>query len=131
MSMMRGGGDGSPPDNGKDPFQSQRGRDALMAFQLESEGDIGKRFLNSHKDTEDLRYIAERYRRRKKKSLENTVEFEMDPASGMIMVRIKDEITGELQLRLSPGEVERILKGLEETEDNESTLASFFIDMEV
>ena len=131
MSMMRGAGNGHPPDGVQDPLSTSRGRDALTAFEAESNEGTGRDFFLSHKDTDDLRYIAERYRRRKKKSFENTVEFEMDPVSGMIVVRIKDEITGEVQLRLTPQEIERILRGLEETDNNESTLASFFIDMKV
>jgi len=132
MSIMRGAGDGSDGPSGfVDPNQTLRGQEALMALDRESLNEVGPFFLHVHQDTKDLRYIAERYRRRKSKSFENTVEFEMDPASGQIIVKIKDEVTGEVQLRLSPEEVERVLKGLEETEDSESTLAGFFIDVKM
>jgi len=132
MSIMRGAGDGSDSPQGfVDPSQTLRGQEALTALGRESMSVVGPFFLHVHKDTSDLRYIAERYRRRRSKSFENTVEFELDPVSGQILVKIKDEVTGEVQLRLSPEEVERVLKGLEETEESESTLAGFFIDVKL
>lgn len=134
MSVIRGSG-GGPTNSArwKNPLQTRRGRQALTAFEAESVEAVSPKFLQSHRDTEDLRYIAERYRRRKSstRGFDNSVEFEMDPASGKIVVKIKDELTGNVQLKLSPEEVEKILKGLEETEDNDSSLTSFFIDVKV
>jgi uncharacterized FlaG/YvyC family protein len=122
MRDTRGTGDGSLPT---------KGVEALTTFDSVDKNAVGEKFLGSHRDTQDLRYIAERYRRRRKKTVENTVEFAMDPETGMIVVKIKDEVSGELQLKLSPEEVEKVLKGLEEAENNDTTLASFFIDVKL
>lgn len=123
MSTIRGPGGGITP--------SARWKEALVPLEQEALLSVSSKFLNSHRDTEDLRYIAERYRRRSRGKAESSVLFEMDPESGKIMVSICDEVTGSLKLKLSPEEVEKVLQKLEETSDNESTLSSFMIDLKL
>lgn len=130
MSKMQGAGGGPPSSEDRlNLFQSGKEREALASFISVERNAVGERLLHSHRDTQELRYIAECYRRRRKKAIESTVEFCLDSSTGNIMVKIKDELTGEVQLRLRPEEVEKILQGLEETENNEATLTSFFIDV--
>jgi len=115
----------------KNPLLSAEGRKALGVFSPDAVPETGTKFFNSHRDTEELRYVAERYRRRKRGGSENTVNFEFDPETDLILVQINDELTGELRLRMSPEQVERVLKNLEETDDNEASLSSFFIDIQI
>lgn len=130
MSTTRSVG-GSNSARWRNPLLSREGRTALTAFGPEAVPETSSKFLGSHQDTEDLRFIAERYRRRQKGKSESTVNFELDQHSDSIVVKINDELTGDLKLRLSPEQVEQVLKSLEETEDNEASLSSFFIDIQI
>lgn len=130
MSTIRTVG-GSSSTRWKNPLLSSEGRKALGLFSPEAVPEAGAKFLHSHRDTEELRYVAERYRRRKRGGSENSVSFEFDAESDSILVQINDELTGQLRLKMSPEQVERVLKNLEETDDNEASLSSFFIDIQI
>jgi hypothetical protein len=119
MSTIRG----TPP--------TARWKQALLALESQNVSAVSFKFFNSHRDTEDLRYVAERYKRRHRGHAESSVLFELDRESGRIWVSIEDDVTGAFKLLLSPEEVERVLQRLEQTEDNDSTLSSFFIDLQV
>lgn len=126
--MDRLNGAGSEPP--KTPVLSAEGEEALTAFEPDRLRETSPSFLQSHQDTEDLRYIAERYRRFRGGKSESKVLFEMEESTGLILVQITDEVSGDLSLRIPPDDLAQILKGLESTEDNESSLVSFFIDFQ-
>jgi len=132
MSTIRGvGGSGNASARWKNPLLTDQGRKALTVFSTEEICETSAKFLHSHRDTEDLRWVAERYRRRRKRKSVSSVTFELEPGSEKITVRIEDEVSGRLKLRMSPEQVEAVLQHLEETKDNEATLSSFFIDLTV
>lgn len=124
MSSIRTTGGDSP---WRDPMLSPAGQEALGKFSSDAQPDWSSRFLNSHQDTDDLRFVAERYRRRRRGYSESTVNFELDESSGRIIVKIHDELTGNLKLRMTPEQVEQVLRQLEETDDNDASLSSFFL----
>jgi hypothetical protein len=128
MSSIRGVGGGPTM---RRALLSNEGRKALAVFSKEAVPEVGHRFYDSHRDTEDLRWMAERYRRRRQGKASGSVTFEMDPGSGKIKVFIEDELTGRLTLRMSPEQVEEALQRLEGTGDNSSSLSSFFIDIKI
>lgn len=131
MSTLNKSGGQSPGARTDKPILQIEGEDALMAFESEKLETTSPAFLTSHQDTEDLRYVAERYRRLQKGKSESKVHFEMDAGMGRILVNIQDEVSGDVQLKLTPEQVEDILQNFESTSDNEATLTSFFIDFKV
>lgn len=131
MSTVRGVGGGSSSARWRNPLLTTEGRKALTTFSPEAVPETSSKFLNSHQDTDDLRFVAERYRRRRQGKTASSVMFELDPVTEKISVKIDDELTGNLNLKLSPEQVERVLQAIEETDDNEASLSSFFIDIRV
>jgi hypothetical protein len=131
MSSIRGVGGGGPPPTMRRALLSNEGRKALAVFSKDAVSEVGHKFYDSHRDTEDLRWMAERYRRRKQGKASSSVMFEMEPETGKIRVAIEDELSGELVLRLSPEQLEEALQKLEVTGDNDASLSSFFIDIKI
>lgn len=132
MSSIRGVGQGPTASmRYKNAVLSQQERKALNIIGEDAVSKVGAKFFNSHSDTEELRYVAERYRRRRKGKDNSSVTFDLDPETGQILVNVQDGVSGDFQVQLSPEQVEEVLKELEVTEDNESSLSSFFIDLKV
>ena len=130
MSMIRGDGSGAASTPHRDAaILSEQDQKRLASIALQVNEEMGSKFLQSHRDTDDLRYVADRYRRRHRIKNASSVSFEYDEESGKILVKITDELTGGLRLKISPEQVEAILQTLEETEDNDVSLTSFFIDV--
>lgn len=117
-------------DKPQNPALGSKDKEALTAFGKESIQETTPKYFESHSITDDLKYVAERYRRLGRGRSESNVRFEMDPEGGQIVVVISDEISGDVQFKMTPEEVAAILKNFESTSDNESTLTSFFIDFE-
>lgn len=125
MSSVREG-DISAPQKEKS-LLSPDNLEAITALEPHKLELSSKLLWSCHQLTKELRFAAEAFRRNKIGGAESHVRFELDPETGKIVVQVKDETTGDLKLVLSEEEVERILKDLEETDDNESTLTSFIL----
>jgi uncharacterized FlaG/YvyC family protein len=126
MSSVREGVDN--PSQKEKSLLSPENLEAFMAFRSEELEISSKLLWSCHQLTKELRFAAEAFKRQKIGGAESHVRFELDPETGKIVVQVKDETTGDLRLVLSEKEVEKILKDLEETEDNESTLTSFILN---
>lgn len=125
-----GGMGGFAPSGGrfKRVSLSKRGEKALSLLKPDSEVAQMSRV---HDDTEALRRFAERFAKKKRPNKESVAKFEMESETGQISINIYDAETGHLELKLSPEEVAEGLKNLEETQDNDAPLSSFFVDIKV
>lgn len=115
----------------RDVFRSEKGKKAMALLTPVPNAHTSELMMSSHIDSEALRKFAERFRRRRQRLRESTANFELDRETGDIFVNIVDDTTGRINIRMSPEDVEKGLKELEETTDNESSLSSFFIDIEI
>jgi len=119
-------------DLGAPPMASlnEKGQRALDAIEIgvfmEGRFEI---MLEAHKDSMALRSFSERLKK-KTGFKESIARFELEPATGKILLSLYDAQTGEIHLRLSSEEVEEGLKSLEETDDNYSPLSAFLIPPE-
>jgi uncharacterized FlaG/YvyC family protein len=106
----------------------RRGKEALTAM----EPDQPTEMLEAHKDTDALRRFGEKLRKKKKRSdTEGRAHFELEQETGQISLKIYDENTGEVELKLTPEEVTKGLKNLEEADDDAAPLSSFFVDLTI
>jgi uncharacterized FlaG/YvyC family protein len=107
----------------------RRGKKALTA--MEPDEQHAEIMLRAHKDTDALRRFGEKLRKKKGLGKQARVQFDLDPETGQISLKIYDATTGEIQMNLTPEEVAEGLKGLEEADDDAAPLASFFVDLTV
>lgn len=128
MDHIRGMSSFSAVVKGGTTSLTKKGRKALA---LLDPGPNGPIMAIAHEDSENLRRFAERFRKRRPQFKDSVAKFDLDPESGQISVTLVDELTGEVQLRLSPEDVAQGLKELEETGDNEVPLENFFIDIKI
>lgn len=129
MNHIGGMGGFAPLNRYRKVSLSRKGKKALSQLNPDSDGVL--QLSEVHDDSESLRRFAERFAKKKHPDRESVAKFEMDQESGKISVKIYDAQTGQLEVILSPEEVAEGLKGLEETQDNESSLSSFFVDLKV
>ena len=87
--------------------------------------------INAHEDTEALRQFAERFLKKRGSQRESIARFSIDSETGLVTISILDAKTGELELRMAPEELIDSLQKLEQTEDNDAPLSSFFIDVKI
>ncbi len=105
---------------------NEKGKQALASIEIGIYREGRFELLSQiHRDSDALRSFAERLKKRTGFK-ESVARFELDPASGKILLSLYDAQTGEIHLKLSAEEVEEGLKQLEETEDNDSPLSTFF-----
>ena len=105
---------------------SRRGLRALTSLGANEHAPI---VLQAHEATDALRKFGERLREGDRDLAERKARFELEQETGEISLMISDPETGEVRLKLSPEEVAKGLKRLEESEDNSSSLTSFFVDV--
>ncbi|TVQ78261.1 MAG: hypothetical protein EA369_07275 [Bradymonadales bacterium] len=128
MGSVRGPEDQDQNSPRRSPLLSPEGLAALKALAPKAGGSSSACIWACHQLTRELRFVAESYQRQKIGGAESHVRFELDPETGKILVQVKDETTGDFSLKLTEKEVETILKTLEETDDNQSTLTSLILD---
>jgi len=120
MSSVRGPG-------GLDSLLTPEGQTALLAFRGQDLERSSAAIWACHQLTQGLRFVADSYRNQNLAGAESQVKFELDAETGLIQVHVKDSHTGDFSLKLSEQEVERVLKALEETDDNDSSTSSFIL----
>jgi len=129
MNHVGGMGGFSPLSGYRKVALSRKGKKALDDLASESQGV--QRLAEVHEDSESLRKFAERFAKKRHPDRESVAKFELDQETGNIVVNIYDAQTGRLEMKLSPEEVAEGLKQLEDTNDNEAPLSSFFVDLKV
>lgn len=129
MDHIRGTGT-SPQPRVRKSVLSRKGKRALSQISSSPDSDTMSRV---HMETEALKHFAERFRRKKGAKFyeESTAQFDLDPETGKVFLKIVDSETGEVEIRISADELAEGLKRLEETDDNDAPLASFFVDITV
>lgn len=85
----------------------------------------------AHDDSEALRRFAQLMNRKRGKKADSEARFELDPETGLVVVSLYDAETGAFEIRLTPDEVAAGLKELEESDDAEPHMTSFFVDRRV
>ncbi len=106
----------------------RRGLKALTAIQPERHSEL---MAKVHLQTDAMKRFGAKLQRGLGIQREGKVEFEYEPVTGSVFVKLFDAETGELQVKLTPEEVAKGLQGLEETEDSVMPLSSFFADLHV
>jgi len=107
---------------------SRRGLKALTAVGAEEQARV---VVQAFEMTDSLRKLGERYLKEGKDREAKEAFFELEKETGEISLKIFDPNSGEVRLKLTPEEVAKGLKMLEETEDNLAPLSSFFVDVTV
>ena len=107
---------------------SRRGLKALTAVGADEHAEM---ILMSHEATDALRNFSDRLKKGYQDGGEKRAYFELEKETGEISLKILDPENGEIRLKLTPEEVARGLKELEETDDNTASLSSFFVDVTV
>jgi uncharacterized FlaG/YvyC family protein len=118
----------SPSGRWKRKTLGRKGKKALTALAPDDHGEL---MAQVHRDSDSLRRFGESLKKKKGFSKDSKAQFELDPETGMIFLKIFDAETGELQLVMTPEEVAKSLRDLEEAEDNAAPLSSFFLDVTV
>lgn len=125
-------GMGSPtPARWRNVFLSEKGKKVMALLQPEPSTHTSELMVSAHFDSKELRSFADRFNNRRKRFVQSMANFELDKKTGDIYVRIVDDLTGKVDVKMSPEQVERGLKELEESTDNDSSLSSFFVDVEL
>lgn len=115
-----------------DALLGEQARRALACFEAQLGVEQRDRMYGSHEETKALRFVGVHLKKQAcRDAKESFARFELDPLTGEILVVISEELTGERKLRMSPEEVEASLKALEESDEDESSLNSFFIDFPI
>lgn len=105
-----------------------RGEEALMAIEPVEKYEL---LIRVHQDTEALRRFGELLKELRALERDSKIYFELEPLTGKVALKLFDAETGELQFKLTPEEVAKGLKTLEETDDNAAPLSSFFVNVSI
>ena len=130
MNQISGMGGYSSSGKWRKVSLDRRGKKALTAMETDDSGRT-EALLNVHRDTDALRRFGEKLKKKKGLSAESRAQFELEPESGEIFLKIYDASTGEVQLKLTPEEVANGLKSLEEADDDAEPLSAFFVDLTI
>lgn len=128
MNQIRGFGGVASSPRFKKAVLSAKGKKALAALHEEAPIEL---IQSAHRDSSNLRQFAERFAKRKRPEHESMVKLELDHATGDVSVNIYDEVTGNLEMKMTPDELMESLRQLENTKDLDSPLSSFFVDLKI
>ncbi len=125
MDHVKGMGGYSSSGRWKGKGLNHKGKKALASLTIE---EVSEALLEVHEENSALQMLGERLKDVYGVEQQGSAEFSMDSESGEVIVRLYDPKSEVIVVKLSLEELTKALKSLEESDDVQKPLSSFFLN---